>query len=38
MMKKFAIALLALMMLSLVAVGQADTLRVGMEYNYTPYN
>ena len=37
-MKKLAIIMLALMMLSLAAVCQADTLRVGMECNYAPYN
>ena len=37
-MKKLAIIMLALMLLSLAAVCQADTLRVGMECNYAPYN
>ena len=37
-MKKLAIIMLALMLLSLATVCQADTLRVGMECNYAPYN
>ncbi len=37
-MKKFAVIMLALVMLSLAAFAAADTLKVGMECNYAPYN
>ena len=37
-MKKIVMALLALALVSMAAMGLADTLRVGMECNYAPYN
>ena len=37
-MKKMMVMALALMMVCLAACGLADTLRVGMECNYAPYN
>ena len=38
MMKKFAVLMLALVLACACATGLADTLRVGMECNYAPYN
>ena len=37
-MKKFAVMMLAVLMVSLAVCGAADTLKVGMECNYAPYN
>ena len=37
-MKKFAIVMLALALMCTAAFAAADTLRVGMECNYAPYN
>lgn len=37
-MKRFVTMLLALTMVCLAACGMADTLKVGMECNYAPYN
>lgn len=37
-MKKWIVTLLALAMMMICALAQADTLRVGMECNYAPYN
>ena len=38
MMKRIAMLALAMMMLCVCAMGMADTLKVGMECNYAPYN
>lgn len=37
-MKKFAVVLLALLLAGVSALAAADTLKVGMECNYAPYN
>ena len=37
-MKRFAIVMLALVLVCTAAFAAADTLRVGMECNYAPYN
>lgn len=37
-MKRFAVLALALVLVSCCALGLAETLRVGMECNYAPYN
>ena len=37
-MKKIAMLVLAMMLLCVSAMGMADTLKVGMECNYAPYN
>ena len=37
-MKRIAMLALAMMMLCVSAMGMADTLKVGMECNYAPYN
>ena len=37
-MKRFAMLALALVLACVCVTGLADTLRVGMECNYAPYN
>ena len=38
MMKRFAVLMLALVLACACVTGLADTLKVGMECNYAPYN